>query len=80
MSEARRTRKAFRSERLAYLFDLVCEQEWRWRHTSGHVVVYPLDKTKPPRIMSLTAFDGPATKTTEGELKRSGLIVPPRGS
>lgn len=61
----------FASSALAELFDDVKAAGWTWRK-GRHVVVYPPDGGRP-LILSCTAYDGPATKTTVGQFRRRGL-------
>lgn len=68
-------RKAFRSRHHLDLLLKADEQGWEWRVGGRHVVCYPPDRTRPPLILSTTAFDGPAYKTTEGQFRRAGLHI-----
>lgn len=64
----------FRSEKLAALFVAVDKAGWRWRKGSSHIVCYPPDGSRP-LILSLTAYDGIATRSTEAQFRRSGLKI-----
>lgn len=68
-----RSRLHFRSEAISHIFDRVVEEGWRWRQGGDHVVVYPPDPTMQPLILSGSAYDGPGTKTTEGQFRRAGM-------
>ena len=63
----------FNSEAIAALFTEVREDPaWRWRIGGSHIVCYPPDGSRP-LILSTTAYDGPATRTTIGQFRRHGL-------